>query len=225
MRGAVIFVLAMLGLLPAYGQRVTPGFAAPTMSPGFAGGLGPGSRASHPFRGDHFPRSSFLLGAPWLTDFDTSVQPAAPAVVVVQPQPPAQSVVPEETRTLQPLLIEWQGDRFVRFEGTHDTDKAQSPANYVEAPSTKRKSVAAPPEARPLPATALVFRDGHREELESYTIVGGVMYLQRAYWQTGEWTKKVQLSELDVPATLKTNQERGVKFLLPSAPNEVVTRP
>jgi len=28
-----------------------------------------------------------------------------------------------------------------------------------------------------------------------------------------------------VPTTVKLNQERGVKFVLPAAPNEVVTRP
>jgi hypothetical protein len=30
---------------------------------------------------------------------------------------------------------------------------------------------------------------------------------------------------LDVPATLKLNQERGAKFSLPSGPNEVMIRP
>ena len=36
---------------------------------------------------------------------------------------------------------------------------------------------------------------------------------------------KVQLADLDLPRTVKQNQERGLKFDLPSGPNEVVLRP
>ena len=32
-------------------------------------------------------------------------------------------------------------------------------------------------------------------------------------------------SELNIPESRKANEERGVRFVLPAAPNEVVTRP
>jgi hypothetical protein len=39
----------------------------------------------------------------------------------------------------------------------------------------------ATPAASPLPAAVLVFRDGHREEVAKYTIVGGIIYLKADY--------------------------------------------
>jgi hypothetical protein len=61
--------------------------------------------------------------------------------------------------------------------------------------------------------------------VSDYAIVGVVMYARGDYWQNGYWTKNIQLSALNVPATLKANQDNGVKFTLPSSPNEVITRP
>jgi hypothetical protein len=71
----------------------------------------------------------------------------------------------------------------------------------------------------------LVFRDGHQEEIEKYTIIGPVIHIRADYWSTGSWTRKVAITDLDLPATLKVNRERGGKFSLPSGPNEVVVRP
>jgi hypothetical protein len=71
----------------------------------------------------------------------------------------------------------------------------------------------------------LVFRDGHKEEIGKYTIMGATIYANADYWSSGSWTRQVQIIELDVPATLKLNRERGAKFSLPSGPNEVMIRP
>jgi len=81
------------------------------------------------------------------------------------------------------------------------------------------------PEPRELPPAVLVFRDGRQEELSNYTIMSGMIYSKSDYWATGAWTKKIQIADLDVPATLKLNQEHGLNFVLPSGPNEVVMRP
>lgn len=62
------------------------------------------------------------------------------------------------------------------------------------------------------------------EEVQKYMIQGGVLYTTSDYWTTGSWTRKIPLAELDIPASLKLNKERGTKFNLPSAPNEVVIR-
>jgi hypothetical protein len=60
--------------------------------------------------------------------------------------------------------------------------------------------------------TVLVFRDQHKEEVENYAIVGQTL------WNfTAQQTVKIPLSELDVPATIKTNQDRGVTFTVPSS--------
>ena len=61
--------------------------------------------------------------------------------------------------------------------------------------------------------------------MSGYTIITGTIYSNSDYWSNGSWTKKIQIADLDVPATLKLNQERGLKFVLPAGPNEVVLRP
>ena len=86
-----------------------------------------------------------------------------------------------------------------------------------------KEAVPTPP--RELPPAVLVFRDGRTEEVSDYTIMSGTIYSKADYWTSGSWTKKIQIADLDVPATLKMNQERGVKFVLPARPNEIVMRP
>ncbi len=60
------------------------------------------------------------------------------------------------------------------------------------------------------PATALVFRDQHVEEVRSYAISGGML------WVINEQAaKKIPLAQLDIPATVKLNDDRGVDFQVP----------
>jgi len=51
------------------------------------------------------------------------------------------------------------------------------------------------------------------------------MYVEHDYWSSGAWQQKIEMADLDIAATLKLNHDRGVKFILPTMPNEVVTRP
>ena len=71
----------------------------------------------------------------------------------------------------------------------------------------------------------LVYRDGKRQEVTNYTIIGPALYESASYWTSGYWAKKILLADLDLPATVKENQDRGVNFVLPSAPNQIITRP
>jgi hypothetical protein len=171
-----------------------------------------------------------FLAAPYLySDYfsepDVIPAPASPQVVVVQSGPTA-AVVPEAKP--RELLIEWQGDHYARITSAESGGIHGQPAPPDYAESTPRVSGAhndPQARARELPLVVLLFKDGRKEEVKSYTIVSSVMYSSADYWSSGSWTKKIQLADLDVPATLKLNQERGVKFVLPSAANEVVTRP
>jgi hypothetical protein len=85
--------------------------------------------------------------------------------------------------------------------------------------------VSAAATAKEMPPTVLVYRDGHTEELTSYSIIGNAIYAKADYWSSGLWTRTIQIADLDIPATLKQNQQRGVKFELPSGPGEVMIRP
>ena len=59
------------------------------------------------------------------------------------------------------------------------------------------------------PSTVLVYRDGHQQEIENYAIAGDKLIV------LGEKTQKILLSELDLGATAKANQDRGVDFRTP----------
>ncbi len=78
---------------------------------------------------------------------------------------------------------------------------------------------------RLVPPATFVFRDGHREQSSDYFIASGVIHTRSDYWATGSWSKEIPLAHLDLPATFQANQEQGVPFRIPTAPNEVITRP
>ena len=62
----------------------------------------------------------------------------------------------------------------------------------------------------PGPATALVFRDQHVEEVRNYAIAGGTLWVLN-----DQAAKKIPLAQLDLPATVKMNDERGLDFQVP----------
>jgi hypothetical protein len=129
----------------------------------------------------------------------------------------------EPERPAEPLLIEWQGDRFVRYGGAQGAG-AQSPDYAEVAAVSPPAKVAAQPEAsREIPPAVLIYRDGHREEVSDYVITRGVLYARGDGYTRA--SRNIQLSALDLSATLKANQESSVKFALPAGPNEVMTRP
>lgn len=70
---------------------------------------------------------------------------------------------------------------------------------------------AAPQPAAAQPSTVLIFKDGHQVEIGNYAIVGATLY----DLSDGR-SKKVQLADLDLTATVKENDDRGVEFQLPS---------
>ena len=76
-----------------------------------------------------------------------------------------------------------------------------------------------------LPAAILIFRDGHSQEVHDYTIADGFLYARGDFYTDGYWNKKIDLAALDLAATMQTNSARNVKFVIPSSPNEVITRP
>jgi hypothetical protein len=58
--------------------------------------------------------------------------------------------------------------------------------------------------------TTLVFRDQHKEEVQNYAIVDHTVWVFTALR-----ARKIPLSDLDVDATSKVNDERGVEFRVP----------
>jgi hypothetical protein len=239
-----VAVLAAVGP-PVQAQR---GFGG---ARGFGGGLGVhspsrgggGFRARGPFRGGgrghfvrprmggrYFQRSNYVavpyLYSPYFyADYYPSEPPVTdvspPQVIVVNTPEPAVTEPPPPPA--EPLVLELRGDHWVRITDSGESDVG---AGSVQQGASPRPAVSeAPAPGRAVPPAVLVFRDGHQEQTGKYAIIGSVIYSSTNYWVGGAWTRKIPIAELDVPATLRANQERGVKFNLPSAPNEVVIRP
>jgi hypothetical protein len=82
--------------------------------------------------------------------------------------------------------------------------------NEVEQLREDRARSNAAANSQPQPATVIVFQDKHTEEVRNYAIVGETLWIF-----TEQRARKVLLSDLDVPATQKTNEDRGVDFRLP----------
>jgi len=181
------------------------------------------------FSGNHgrrFAGRPLIFADPfWYSDYPSgslAYDVPAPPVIMVQ----RESVAAPGTKS-EPLLIEWQGDRFVRFGagqsvGRTSPDYSETASLHATNLQTRPASITAHAELAP---AVLIFRDGHQEEVSDYVISSGVLYARADYATSGSWRKNIQLAALDLHATLKANQENGVKFVLPAGPNEVVTRP
>lgn len=223
-------LLALASLLTvltpsATAQRTTHAarFTSPTVNHAF----GQSAHASAFRRAS--PRTS--LPFPFLGDF-LSLDDLYSAGYPVASQPPvfllqaartlsAPSDYPAQPRyepanKTQPLMIERQNGHYVRVTST--------PANGQPL-SLESDKKPAPAAAATLPPALLVFRDGHTEEVRDYSIADGTLYARGNYYTDGYWNKKINLSTLNVVETLQANHERNVKFVLPSSPNEVITRP
>lgn len=87
------------------------------------------------------------------------------------------------------------------------------PAQYVSAENNLADPAAADPVPDPAqPPTTLVFKDGHQLQLNNYAIVS-----QTLYDFTPGHPRKIALSDLDLQATQKQNDDHGVIFELPTS--------
>ena len=66
------------------------------------------------------------------------------------------------------------------------------------------------PQEKP-PSTVLVFKDKHLTEVQDYAIVGDALWVL-----TPHTAKKILLSQIDIPATQRANEERGLDFRAPA---------
>lgn len=169
------------------------------------------------FAGPYFPAFYDPFDLTYLPQPDYSVA-AQPPVVVMQQTPAAKVDPAPVSPPAQPLLIELQGDRYVRVtEDDPSDERTTDPRLFVP-----REPMRSTPVQR---NALLVFRDGHREQISGYTIAGNFLYASGDYYTVGSWSQQIPLSSLNLPETLRENQARGIPFRLPSAPNEVMVGP
>ena len=196
------------------------------------------------------PYGDFLSSLGVLSDFagdpSTYGVASAPPNFFLMPPTASPGMIEDQPRpSAQPLMIELRGDHYVRItDGREVSESDSTAANYQQPPiasSTNGHSPLAQSSSPPIEISAssnqpiraaqdlqpavLVFRDGHTESVRDYAITAGKLYARGNYYSDGYWTKTIDLAALNVPATISSNANHGVKFVLPGAPNEVVTRP
>jgi hypothetical protein len=105
---------------------------------------------------------------------------------VQQPYPVAQQTYDDTALHNQ---IDRLADEVERLRQEQETHRALQPSS--------RSSLEQTP-------TVLVFRDGHRSEVQNYGVVGQTLWVF-----TEHHARKYPLSDLDLPATKSANEERG----------------
>jgi hypothetical protein len=102
----------------------------------------------------------------------------------------------------------------------NEAERAPMPARIMQPKLIEVPGSAENARPQPTVPTVLVWRSGQREEVKQYTISGPYLYeygkpLQR---------RRIALDDLDLEATERVNQERGVQFMAPATPSEVTVR-
>jgi hypothetical protein len=111
----------------------------------------------------------------------------------------------------QQSLEEQQMRRQEEADGDRDIYAQSSP---LSRPASGYATSDEPQGEAIIPPTVLVFRDQHKQEIKNYAIVGQTL------WSFGSpRTEKIPLADLDLAATSKANDERGLSFHVP-APSE-----
>jgi hypothetical protein len=106
------------------------------------------------------------------------------------------------------------------YHAANPRTAAPTPPGSVATPALATNSIAPTPapERAPepiviaQPSTLLIFKDGHKQEVSNYAIVGSYLFDL-----TPGHRLKIALSDLDLPATQKANDDQGVDFKLPES--------
>jgi hypothetical protein len=100
------------------------------------------------------------------------------------------------------------------FDRRGSRSSRNRPVAMEATPEPATQAVAALPSSPVVaqPSTVIVFRDGHQVELQNYAIVGDTLFDL-----TENRSHKILLEDLDLVATRKANDERGVEFQIPGS--------
>ena len=108
---------------------------------------------------------------------------------------------------------EENGNQYSRPDGELEEQQAEIDRlnNEVDRLREERSAQRQPPSPAEKPQpTELVFRDRRTEEIQNYAISGQTLWVL-----TEQHARKIPLSEIDIAATQKVNEERGVEFAIP----------
>jgi hypothetical protein len=187
---------------PGFRRGFGPGFA-PGVRPGFDRGFGPGFDRGFRRGFGRFDNRSVLIspffGFPF---FSAGIDPfysgpifTAPAPTYITPGQTIQSIgnqTGEDVRSQVGQL-------------TAEVQQLQAELAAARGQSTPTSAAAENP-----PAVTLILKDGRRIEAAGYALVGSTLWILNAQDAT-----KISLSDVDVDATQKENQKRGINVVIP----------
>ena len=168
--------------------------------PSLSGQWRHGGSGSPFFRHRFFPRRRFFVQplfvpAFWYSPFYSPWSPPTDS----QPAEEAPVAPPEQNDALA-NQVERLTDEVERLR----EERAES-----RPPATTPQSTI---DEKAVPAV-LVYRDGRQGEVQNYAILGQTL------WVFGEQgTRRIALAELDLEATKRLNDERGIEFVSPHSP-------
>jgi hypothetical protein len=104
------------------------------------------------------------------------------------------------------------------YSGGYDDQSGQMAQDQIDrlegevAELREQRSSVRPSQAKPeiRASTVLVFRDQHAQEVQNYAIVGDTLWVFDA-----QKARKIPVDSLDIPASTKANDDRGIDFRLP----------
>ncbi len=111
-----------------------------------------------------------------------------------------------------PPTYYYRDDDYDRGNLRRDIDELNGKVDHLQRDLDSRNYVPRPPARQEAirESTMLVFKDKHREEVQNYAVVGNSLWILDEKNAT-----KVPLDDLDLDATTRVNNERGVDFNVP----------
>lgn len=105
-----------------------------------------------------------------------------------------------EQQLAESRMLQEEADRDENSYAHHSSSRNAQPEN-----DQQQSTAVSPP-------TVLIFRDRHQKEVTNYAIVG-----QNLLDLTPQHHEKIPLANLDLPATARANDDRGVTFHVPGS--------
>ena len=138
----------------------------------------------------------YLPYYPYYADYPYTMEPApATSYSARNDNSYEQDRIDQELQDLQDKVNALREENAASDQGTHQ----------LQPTPEKSKS-------EPLPPTTLVFRDGRREDVQNYAIVGDTLWIL-----SENRARKRPLADLDVQATKQANSDRGIDFAVPNS--------
>jgi len=123
----------------------------------------------------------------------------------------ATSDQPDEEYNGGPTVFDRRGSGRPARASDNDSAWREQDQDYTQRAAARESTATALAEPAPdQPQTVLVFKDGHQQDVANYAIVGDTLY----DLSDGR-SRKIPLSALDLNATTKQNDDRGIDFQVP----------